>query len=55
VDIIITDNLKSFKIINIKCGGLELPVVSRADLMRMKRKSGRPQDLEDIKALEGLK
>lgn len=55
VDIIITDNLKDFKAATIKAGGLELPVISRADLIRMKRKSGRPQDLEDAKALEALK
>lgn len=54
VDIIITDNLKNFKTTVVKAGGLELPVISRADLIRMKRKSGRPQDLEDVKALEAL-
>lgn len=55
VDIIITDNLANFKTIGVKAGGLELPVISRADLIRMKRKSGRPQDLEDVKALEAMK
>ena len=55
VDIIITDNLKSLKTTNIRAGDMELPVISRADLIRMKRKSGRPQDLEDVKALESLK
>lgn len=54
VDIIITDDLKNFKTIAIKAGRLELPVISRADLIRMKLKSGRPQDLEDVKALETL-
>ncbi|HBB67505.1 MAG: hypothetical protein A2X28_00905 [Elusimicrobia bacterium GWA2_56_46] len=54
VDLIITDNLKNFKTTVVKAGGLELPLISRADLIRMKRKSGRQQDLEDVKALEAL-
>jgi hypothetical protein len=54
VDIIITDNLKNFKIVVIKSGGIGLPVISRPDLIRMKRKSGRPQDIEDVRALEAL-
>jgi hypothetical protein len=30
------------------------PFVSREDLLEMKRKAGRPRDLEDIRALEAL-
>lgn len=54
VDIILTEDLRKIKIETIVAGDLELPVVSAADLIRMKEKSGRPQDIEDIKALRKL-
>jgi len=31
-----------------------VPILSRKDLIEMKRAAGRPQDLEDVKALEHL-
>ncbi|HET7224324.1 MAG TPA: DUF6036 family nucleotidyltransferase [Candidatus Eisenbacteria bacterium] len=34
--------------------GMRAPFVSREDLLEMKRKAGRPRDLEDIRALEDL-
>jgi hypothetical protein len=54
VDIIITHDLGKMKIDRIKSGPESIPIVSRRDLIAMKRKSGRPQDIEDIKALEEL-
>ena len=54
VDIIITHDLSKMKVDRIKAGKRIFPVVSVRDLILMKRKSGRPQDLEDIKALERL-
>ena len=36
-------------------GPLRVPVVSIDDLIRLKRVSSRPQDLEDIKSLEAIK
>ncbi len=39
---------------NFERGSITLPVVSRAGLIAMKRIAGRPQDLADIAALEGL-
>lgn len=35
-------------------GGLAVNVVSLADLIEMKRRAGRPQDREDVRALEAL-
>jgi hypothetical protein len=55
VDIIITHDLSKLKITRIQSGGRTLPVLALPDLIAMKKASGRPQDLEDIRALEGLK
>ncbi|GBE04080.1 MAG TPA: hypothetical protein ENH45_05795 [Nitrospirae bacterium] len=54
VDIIITQNLSAMKIDKFKVGQRMLPVVSVRDLIKMKRKSGRLQDIQDIEALEKL-
>ena len=54
VDIIISQDLGRMKVDRIKAGKCILPVLSVRDLIRMKRKSGRPQDLQDIKALEKI-
>ena len=54
VDIILTENLERVRVDTIPVEGVRLPVVAVADLIRMKEKSGRPQDIEDVKALRGL-
>lgn len=54
VDIIITHDLCVMKIKKFKVGQRVMPVVSVCDLIKMKRKSGRPQDIQDIEALERL-
>lgn len=54
VDIVLTRDLKDLKVEWMRAEGLDLPVVARADLAAMKRESGRPQDLEDARALERL-
>ena len=54
VDIIITTDLSELKSINIKSLGLEIPVCSIDDLIKMKTASARPQDLEDVKALKAI-
>jgi hypothetical protein len=55
VDIIITHDLGDMKTVSIKAAGRTLKVVSIDDLIKMKKQSGRPQDLEDIKSLKELK
>lgn len=54
MDIILTENLKSLKTKTVKVHGKNFPLLAKADLIKMKKKAGRPQDLEDIKALEAL-
>lgn len=54
VNIIITHDLSAMKVDKFKAGQRMLPVVSVRDLIKMKRKSGRPQDIQDIEALERL-
>ena len=55
VDIIITYDLKGRKVKNIETSGGNIRILNRKDLIDMKQESGRPQDLEDIKALRKLK
>lgn len=54
VDVVITNDLAAMKVVKFRVGNVTVPVVSRTDLIAMKRASGRPQDLEDIRALEAL-
>lgn len=54
-DIILTYNLADMKTVRFRIRGQTLKVASIDDLIRMKRGTGRPQDLEDIKALRKLK
>ena len=55
VDIIITEDLADQSVQKIKIGTIKVPLLSKSDLIKMKLKSGRKQDLEDIRALEKLK
>ena len=50
VDIVLTRDLAKMR--TKKIDGL--PVLAKADLVAMKKESGRPQDLADIEALESL-
>lgn len=54
VDIIITHDLKKMKSQNISIQGIKVPVLSLKALIQMKKEAGRPQDLEDVKALEEI-
>ncbi|OGW36760.1 MAG: hypothetical protein A2Y97_13635 [Nitrospirae bacterium RBG_13_39_12] len=40
--------------IKIKTGGITIPVISKKHLIQLKKMSGRPQDIADIKALKEL-
>ena len=54
LDLVIATDLKGKKTKRIKLVGGEIRILSKQDLIEMKRSSGRPQDIEDIKALERL-
>lgn len=54
VDIVITYDLKGKKVDAIKTANGSVRILAREPLIRMKRASGRPQDLEDAAALEKL-
>ncbi len=54
VDIVINFSLKDDMVKNMKIGNTIIPVLNLKSLIRMKRKSGREQDLLDVDALERL-
>lgn len=54
VDIIINYDLTTGHTKTIKTHSIDLKILSIKDLIKMKKSSGRPQDLEDVKALEKL-
>lgn len=59
IDIIIEESLKFEDIVNRKIikkiSGVNIPLVSINDLIKMKKKASRPQDLIDLEALIKLK
>lgn len=54
VDIVINYDLKHGNTKTIKSPSGKIKILSLKDLIKMKKASGRPQDLEDVKALESL-
>jgi len=54
VDIIITFDLKDATSQTVKSSGGNIKILSKKDLIAMKKASGRPQDLEDIQSLEQI-
>jgi len=54
VDLVLTQDLRGMKTRAFKVQGRTVKVLAIQDLIRMKQASGRPQDLEDIKALRSL-
>ena len=55
VDVIITHDLRKLGVEQVAADGRLLPVLAVPDLIAMKRASARPQDLEDVRALEELR
>jgi len=54
VDVLITEDLQKIESVTMSVGRQKIVVASIADLIAMKTKASRPQDLEDIKALKRL-
>jgi hypothetical protein len=55
LDVIITLDLRKVKTVTKRLGLEKIKIIALGDLISMKKQSGRPQDLEDIKALEALR
>jgi len=55
LDVIITVDLRKVKTVTKKLGIEKIKIIALDDLISMKKQSGRPQDLEDVKALEALR
>ncbi len=54
LDVVITEDADGMKTDTLKIQGVNIRVASKRDLIKMKRRAGRPQDLEDMKSLEEL-
>jgi hypothetical protein len=52
VDIIITKDLKNLDLEKISVGGRKITVATLKELLKMKKESGRPQDLIDVKNIQ---
>ena len=55
VDVILTHDLAGLKTKRVLVQGRAIKIVAIDDLIRMKSEAGRPQDLEDVRALRTLK
>lgn len=55
VDVLLIEDLSKVKSVVKQVRGVPVKILSIPSLIRMKKASGRPQDLEDIKALEKFK
>ncbi len=55
LDIVITYDLKGRRRKRIDLENTSIYILSKPDLIKMKRQSGRPQDREDVMALESLR
>jgi predicted nucleotidyltransferase len=54
VDILITEDVKNLKTVTRQAFGMKIKVAAIPDLIKLKKKSARPQDIEDIRVLEKL-
>ena len=54
VDILITEDVNNLTTVTRQAFGMKIKVAAIPDLIALKKISGRPQDIEDIRALEKL-
>lgn len=55
VDLLLTEDISKQKIVIKRVQGVDVRVLGISSLIKIKKAAGRPQDLEDIRALEKLK
>ena len=55
IDIIITQSLRKQETVNKRIKGFDVKVLNKKELIKMKKLSGRAQDLIDVEALEKIK
>jgi hypothetical protein len=55
VDVILTHDLAKLKVKRVKFRDRQIRILALDDLIEMKKSSGRPQDLEDVRSLEYLR
>ena len=55
VDLVLTHDLKEFRVERVKVRNRSIRVASKEDLIRMKTGTGRRQDREDVRVLKELK
>lgn len=55
VDLLLTSDISKYKSVSMKVRQTPIKVLSIPSLIKMKKLSGRPQDIEDVRALERLK
>lgn len=55
VDVIITEDLNKINTTSVTIKNKKVNIIAIDDLIKMKSRSARPQDLEDVKALKKLK
>lgn len=55
IDVVLTHDLKFMRAVSKKLGLSQIRVLSIDELIKMKKQSGRPQDLEDVKILSKIK
>ena len=51
VDLILTEDIRKIKVVKMEMNGFSLRIIAKPDLIRMKKASGRPQDLADVEML----
>jgi hypothetical protein len=54
VDVMIAHDLSKMRTSTVVLGGHKVPLLALRDLIAMKKAAARPQDLEDVRALEAL-
>ncbi len=55
VDLLLIHDVSKLRLVQKRVGGVDVSLLSIPSLIKIKKQAGRPQDLEDVKALEKIK